>query len=1276
MPLITDSSEVQNFLDFGTYRAPNDVAYPLSVSISMDNSTSKIVKFPSGSIFSPGGVEFSNGQTVNPMISARSVEEAIQPSLKSLLDRPLVVASGILLDGYVTLRVSQSIPDGQSSRRTCSRTEHVYVARFVSASDPLHGKISFGLTHESVSPSIRLLTTSSTRPGSFRSMSSLFSIESNEVKYNPSNAPSTPHLEEDSGLIEIIAGNTGTPIGSVTVSGTRYKTRTVQIDRSGLEATIRNVFPFLESGSLATEIITQLKAKFTDSIPVNWTEEAGDEHILLQFQQEETADYVSVALNKPSEVIAGLHDAVSRRLSAAVETTRSRISENIVTLLQSNSSSNRTATVNVDAIQFDVAAVNSSDRRLVINAIANSAAHAIAKSLGYIGLTIDNISVLSDSDIMSDPRLTNFRLGYSERPFGGESMPFAKLLTGLGRTEPSRHDGSGTYLPNGARSLSIDYSVQRMIKNAVGYHDIDTESLGVAPTIRTEVNGAEIGSGSVDFGVVAVGATSPVADIAISNTGTTTLVLKKFELPFGFRIKNQIASMPIDISPGKSYTLQVEMRTSTEGVKSGSLLIISNDRTRNPVSISLTGRVTDLKTNFLTVLTHGWDPQIPFTKPVRESWEGDYRTLVENYRKAELSNVNHVVIPNLWDSSTGWNQAIRAVAYWILAEQDNPFALPALLAYVRPQMDIARKLAAESAWNIKKIVDAEIADLGEVKVHLIGHSRGGAVSSLASRLLSSTKKVDQLTVLDGYSYDWPGLWGILGDYDIESLALADRKVNYRVEMPLIPLTDPRAPVRRTFQSNELIRGYQPYGDASNHTNISDLYFHSSAVQAEGGGSPKDYLSDSPIGRWIENKDGNGEGDDEPDTLPDSELASVTGFTDGDFSDSWGSQQFVDAILDLDASSNPELTNYQEFLRNEGDREFVGWQTTGKVTLVSSGLDAAAQLIATASTPAAVSQPVFIPKGTNSIRLRIKDLAPGEVGKIRIWVDDQVLSEQAIHSATQNVDVELVSPQGRMVQIKVEITSSGENEKRVEIDDIRMELPLAIDAIDPSPNFLSAESEVRFKAISNLPFSEAGGKIRFFVESNDQPGLQPNDDLFLGEVQAMPGQTEWEVSASKSAFPFKGTYSILAYAETGTARGPVRELSFWVENSDSPLTNKVNPLDVNRDASVSPLDVLVLINFINFTGPGKLRPSMLPITHAIDVNDDGFISPLDVLMVINHINSRKDGGEGEASNTEIPLNLDDHGEVSYYFDANDGFESIGPNRQRFALGSSLSRKRRK
>jgi hypothetical protein len=77
-------------------------------------------------------------------------------------------------------------------------------------------------------------------------------------------------------------------------------------------------------------------------------------------------------------------------------------------------------------------------------------------------------------------------------------------------------------------------------------------------------------------------------------------------------------------------------------------------------------------------------------------------------------------------------------------------------------------------------------------------------------------------------------------------------------------------------------------------------------------------------------------------------------------------------------------------------------------------------------------------------------------------------------------------------------------------------------------------------------------------------------------------------------------------------------------------NVRNPLDVNSDMRIEPLDALLVINDLNLNGAGQLAgPPIGP--PFFDVNGDGFISPIDALLIINYLNRQSESqlpGEGE------------------------------------------------
>jgi hypothetical protein len=107
--------------------------------------------------------------------------------------------------------------------------------------------------------------------------------------------------------------------------------------------------------------------------------------------------------------------------------------------------------------------------------------------------------------------------------------------------------------------------------------------------------------------------------------------------------------------------------------------------------------------------------------------------------------------------------------------------------------------------------------------------------------------------------------------------------------------------------------------------------------------------------------------------------------------------------------------------------------------------------------------------------------------------------------------------------------------------------------------------------------------------------------------------------------------------TGLASdGEVEDYELFTNHSD--WHNTAIAQDVNKDGFVSPIDALLVINYMEVNvGPGKLLPNglLLPRSAAetgnpplVDVNDDGYVVPLDALRVVNFINDANVEGEAE------------------------------------------------
>lgn len=85
---------------------------------------------------------------------------------------------------------------------------------------------------------------------------------------------------------------------------------------------------------------------------------------------------------------------------------------------------------------------------------------------------------------------------------------------------------------------------------------------------------------------------------------------------------------------------------------------------------------------------------------------------------------------------------------------------------------------------------------------------------------------------------------------------------------------------------------------------------------------------------------------------------------------------------------------------------------------------------------------------------------------------------------------------------------------------------------------------------------------------------------------------------------------------------------------TPYHNDINPMDVDGDGKVTPLDPLTIINYINTNGPGVVKPRGEGESYGdLDVDGDGKVSPLDILIIINAMNRPVLEGSGEGSGSQ-------------------------------------------
>jgi len=151
---------------------------------------------------------------------------------------------------------------------------------------------------------------------------------------------------------------------------------------------------------------------------------------------------------------------------------------------------------------------------------------------------------------------------------------------------------------------------------------------------------------------------------------------------------------------------------------------------------------------------------------------------------------------------------------------------------------------------------------------------------------------------------------------------------------------------------------------------------------------------------------------------------------------------------------------------------------------------------------------------------------------------------------------------------------------------------------------------------------------------DEPAATVSDDRFElieGQLRLRPGR-----SLSGTGAP---TVDLLVTVPDASSQQNQNPLAIPVSLETAPWRNPTRRLDVNQDSVVSPLDALLIINFLNSGKGGVLRlvPAGTVASPPLrDVNGDHHASPIDALQVINYLNGGSGAGEAtnEATNVAV------------------------------------------
>lgn len=175
-----------------------------------------------------------------------------------------------------------------------------------------------------------------------------------------------------------------------------------------------------------------------------------------------------------------------------------------------------------------------------------------------------------------------------------------------------------------------------------------------------------------------------------------------------------------------------------------------------------------------------------------------------------------------------------------------------------------------------------------------------------------------------------------------------------------------------------------------------------------------------------------------------------------------------------------------------------------------------------------------------------------------------------------------------------------------------------------------------------------------VESRDTSGQNPADAQFqffmdhisdpVGPPVLPPGtQPAFGYDPATGLFTYPGQVPTASPVVIVPPLAPVPPpptdivpipLNHWFWAPDFLPTNPSDPLDASGDGFVTPIDALLVINFLNSTGSG-VDPTGPRISSYLDTSADGFISPIDVLLVINRLNNPGTTSAGESTSVSTP-----------------------------------------
>ena len=206
-------------------------------------------------------------------------------------------------------------------------------------------------------------------------------------------------------------------------------------------------------------------------------------------------------------------------------------------------------------------------------------------------------------------------------------------------------------------------------------------------------------------------------------------------------------------------------------------------------------------------------------------------------------------------------------------------------------------------------------------------------------------------------------------------------------------------------------------------------------------------------------------------------------------------------------------------------------------------------------------------------------------------------------------------------------------------------------------FQSGTTQLAVSDIENLTLQvsatnieeKAGTATATVTRWNTDTGSSVEVQLEVGTIQSLVLPSSVLIPAGEQSISFSilsvdnvlfdGDRAVAITANSIGYQSTSTSLTILDNESRRPGTNPVQPLDVNNDNRVDPLDVLNLVNLLN----SDVSP--LPIFgngNFYDVDGDLATTPLDVLKLVNYPNGFGGAGEGVGQPFSRPLAKQDDG----------------------------------